>query len=136
MSHARTPVKTELGILRGRDCVYLDSHVANSELKTLTLQGEINCDLCDPPVWGLFLPYTLRFLGVTSFDVVDLDSSRWDWDSSFEEVQAQRPDGLTTYTVQTYDYVFTVACRSFDLVVEHVADLTRHSSRRLRRGLT
>lgn len=136
MAQARIPIATELGILRGRDCLYLDTHVADGQLATLTLEGEINGNLCDPPVSGLFLPYTLNFRGVTSYEVVDLDSSNWDWDSSFDEVGGPRSDGMRAFTVQTYDYFFTVVCRSFDFTVGRVAGLTQHSSRRLRRGLT
>src|SRR5687768_13982998 len=38
----RTAIQTELGLLRGRDCIYLDKVSITDRTRTLLLEGEVN----------------------------------------------------------------------------------------------
>jgi hypothetical protein len=126
MSVQRVPIATELGHLRGRDCIYLDSVAFDQAATTLTLAGDINTAICSPPLSGAFVPYELRFLGVSHHDRCPIDSSGWDWEASFEErfgsSQLAQLDpngdlGLRHFFVQTYDDVFHVLCSSFEFTL-------------------
>lgn len=92
-------IETEIGVLWGRDCVYLD-HTSKPDSATLLLRGTINCrivrNFAPPPSWeeAEDLPYELLFYGVLEFQMLELDT--WDLqnqditalsESCFEEVE-------------------------------------------------
>lgn len=119
MSELRTPIVTSVGIIRGRDAVYLDEimQVGN----TLTVRGEINstlCSNCDSKKW---IKYELRFLGISSYRVWSLDiyPSELNMVSSFDMVGdstwARQLDRASSnhYILQTYDFVYEI------LALEH-----------------
>jgi hypothetical protein len=119
---------TPVGILRERDCIYLDSVDFSDGVSTLILRGELNRSLCsaEADAEAPFLSYTIRFDGVLAVRMVELDS--WDWtaESSFDEViespwLSQLGGKITRdhrhFVVQTYDDVFDVACRACSVVV-------------------
>lgn len=119
---------TPVGILRGRDCIFLDRVDFSDGVSTLILRGELNRALCSAgvDVEAPFLPCTIRFDGVLALRVVELDS--WDWtaESSFDEViespwLTQLGGKITRdhrhFVVQTYDNVFDVACRGCSVEV-------------------
>jgi hypothetical protein len=71
-----------------------------------------------------WIPYQLRFHGVTCYERGCLDGSAWDWEASFEQrfgsTILERSDpggrlGLCNFFVQTYDDTFDVVCRSYEL---------------------
>jgi hypothetical protein len=70
------PIETKIGILSGRDAIYLDSF--EYELQgLLRLSGEFNEKLASRPV-DKFVKYVLTFKNVLAFKVIELDS--WDFE--------------------------------------------------------
>lgn len=134
------PIKTEIGILWGRDCIFLDRAVMDLERASdLILEGTINTNIVKefaPPA-GLSasgeLPYRLRFSLVLAVQILEFDT--WcdlhDSDpvesaepSSFEEVLNSRwkasLKGKVTepdrhFRVSTYDDIIDVICRDYQL---------------------
>lgn len=123
------PVKTEYGILAGRDCIYLDEVSFCNRTNRLHLKGEINGSLCSIPPAGYWVPYELIFEGVLIQKITGLDI----WtsqqnnapQSSFDEIE-NPPwlDDLSNkktwphrhFILHTYDDVFEVSCLSFKMV--------------------
>ena len=69
-----TAVNTCLGVLKGRDCIYLDK-VKRDSLNNLTFTGDINGHLIsqhrDEKDW---FPYTLTFRRVLTYFACELDT--------------------------------------------------------------
>lgn len=128
----------EFGIVSGRDAIYLDTFLHDSERGTeCVLKGEINVPLsqygkkydADKP----FIAFTLTFAGCLFFQGCELDSYVYEKDmvSSFDLVEAsdllkglkdgRRSSKVTDkhkhYVVQTYDYVYDIIATGFDLSV-------------------
>ncbi len=127
-------IETEIGVLWGRDCVYLD-HTSKPDSATLLLRGTINCrivrNFASPPGWeeAEDLPYELLFHSVLEFQMLELDT--WDLqnqdmtalsESCFEEVEnstwlnrlhGEGPQGHRHLRLATYDDVFDVLCQSY-----------------------
>ena len=123
------PVETDLGILEGRDCIYLDEVFLKDNQTTLILVGEINGNLCSNKQSGKFISFELIFSGVIALQMIELDS--WDFASkaSFDEVVESdwigelggKVDSTHRhYLVQTYDDVFDVVCHSYQLKLKSV----------------
>ncbi len=118
----RVPIETPYGILRGRDAVYLDRVVVEDCTRTLVLEGAVS-RVTRQPLNVDFSGYSLRFTGVLAFRCVELDSTQWEWDASFEEILdsdwVRSLGGKVTskhrhFFVQTYDDVFDVVCDRFE----------------------
>ena len=113
----KSAIATELGIIRGRDALYLDNAIFKDGMNTLVLEGQANGNLCSKPQRGSYLAYRLTFKGVLAVKMIELDS--WDCDavSSFDEVhdsewirdlRGKVTDQHRHFCVQTYDEVFDV----------------------------
>lgn len=127
---------TPVGILCGRDCIYLDSAEQN-ELRQLMIQGELNSRLIginrDKPLKNIeFIPYLLTFERVIAMTSCELDThenavkrdDEAEW-ASFMEIQDspwlnQLPirndidrSIYRHFRVYTYDVVFDVFAASF-----------------------
>lgn len=126
-------IKTSLGVLKGRDCIYLDK-LNLSNKSSLVIEGQINRSLLESPaVTSLkFLPYRLEFIGVLAFKVIDLEtwshqfSEEIEVNASFVEVLNSkwieslcnnRVNSNRHYLVQTHDNVIEVICRQFKLTI-------------------
>ena len=123
----RVAVVTELGVLRGRDCVFLDAASFEYATNTLVIRGDVNGNLCRPPLTGESIPYAFRFTGVLAQTMVELDSWEGPSESSFDEVMDSRwirkLKGKITeehhhYVLQTYDDVFEIVCDAWALSLE------------------
>lgn len=119
-------IQTEIGTLRGRDCIYLDEVRIQDGQNTLVLIGVINGDLCSKQQLGVEIPYELKFTGVLALKMVELDS--WDCvsESSFDEIKnstwLQTLDGKVKshhrhFLIQTYDEVFEVVCCRYEFKI-------------------
>ena len=121
------PVVTPLGELRGRDAVFLEGIDVGRNV--LTLRGEFNGRLLSPPREE-YIGYTLSFGGLVAFSMTELDACSEFGVSSFDEILNSKwvreigrnvePDalgqsGLRHFFVQTYDDVFSVVCRGYEL---------------------
>ena len=131
-----TAVKTCLGVLKGRDCIYLDQ-VKRDGLNNLTFTGDINGHLIsqhrDEKDW---FPYTLTFRRVlvyfaceldtyeTLTETKHLDGSSLDLieDSSWLQSLPVREDfdkGIYRhYQLFTYDDVYNIIAVSYEFAVE------------------
>src|SRR5258708_16804658 len=109
--------------MNDRDVIYLDVtniNVVNNS--RLVLQGELSPCAASERESDEWIAYKLVFFGIRGVKVTELDS--WDFKcaSSFDEVRES--DFLKTfkasaehkhYKVQTYDYVFHLVARRFEL---------------------
>jgi hypothetical protein len=123
----RKPIETSLGVLYGRDALYLDDATLTDKNGRLILRGAITQFAKNTEETG-FINYTLTFNGVLASKMIELDSTDYEWESSFEEIlDSDWIRGLGGKVrashrhifLQTYDYVFDVVCESFELVIEN-----------------
>jgi len=116
------PINTELGILKGRDCIFLDEVKLEIGQNNLILLGEINGDLCSREQSGLYIPYEISFNGVLALKMIELDS--WDYNSksSFDEIMESNwikelggkvKSKHRHFFFQTYDEVFEIVCSDY-----------------------
>jgi hypothetical protein len=126
------PIDTDLGILKGRDCIYLDNVSFQDGVNTLLLKGEINGNLCSSPQEGEFIPYTAIFRGVLALKMIELDSWNFKSESSFDKIEnsiwIRELAGKVTpehkhYLIQTYDEVFEVVCSEIEFNILNKASL-------------
>jgi hypothetical protein len=125
---SREAINTELGLLCGRDCIFLDEVKVENSGGTLVLIGDINGHLCEEKSTDDYLGYTMRFHGVLALRMIELDSSYGVASkSSFDVVHssewASTLGGKVAsqhrhYCVATYDYVFDIICDSCDLNIK------------------
>lgn len=126
-SQRYVPVVTLLGELHGRDAIFLDDIGVGRN--ALTLRGELNGRLLSPPRED-YIGYTLSFNGLIAFSMTELDACLELGVSSFDEILDSKwlreirrkvepdmlsHDGLRHFFVLTYDYVFSVICRGYEL---------------------
>ena len=131
-----TAVNTCLGVLKGRDCIYLDQ-VKQDGLNNLTFTGDINGHLIsqhrDEKDW---FPYTLTFRRVLTYFACELDTyenlagteyldgSSFDLieDSTWLKSLPVREDfdkGIYRhYRLFTYDDVYNIIAVSYEFVAE------------------
>ncbi len=131
-----TAVNTCLGVLKGRDCIYLDQ-VKQDALNNLTFTGDINGHLIsqcrDEKNW---FPYTLTFRQVLAYFTCELDTyenmagteyldgSSFDLieDSTWLKSLPVREDfdkGIYRhYRLFTYDDVYNIIAVSYEFVAE------------------
>lgn len=69
--NAPTPIETSLGILKGRDCIYLDKVYKKD--RSYLFEGEINGRLLNNSV-DRYIKYKLEFKNVISMFTCELDS--------------------------------------------------------------
>ena len=117
------PIETEVGIMQGRDCIFLDK-VSLPNTSTLKLKGGINGNLCSKGIDDKEYSYTLTFKGIIALKITELESSNTSGTSSFDECikskwlgEISEGDKFTNkhkhYFLQTYDDVFEVICDNF-----------------------
>ena len=133
-----TAVNTCLGVLKGRDCIYLDQ-VKQDALNNLTFTGDINGHLIsqcrDEKDW---FPYTLTFRQVLAYFTCELDTyenlagteyldgSSFDLieDSTWLKSLPVREDfdkGIYRhYRLFTYDDVYNISAGSIEKVLTHI----------------
>jgi len=124
-------VNTCLGILNGRDCIYLDQ-VKRDDLNNLTFTGDINGHLIsqhrNEKRW---FPYTLTFRRVLAYFACELDTyenlagAGHSGDSSFDLIEDSSwlkslpvrkdfdKDAYRHYRLFTYDDVYNIIAVSY-----------------------
>ncbi len=134
-------IETCLGVLRGRDCIFLD-RVEQDNRGNLTFSGEINGDLASrhKESKGLqeikWFPYTLTFQHVIACFSCELDTyenfignsglegSDFDlienskWLESMPVRKDLKKDGYKHYRVFTYDIVYNIIAGSYKLEID------------------
>ena len=131
------PIQTAIGILDGRDAIFLDRvHYDIYPLK-LTLIGSLNGTLSSAGQSGIFYDYCLTFFDIQALQTVELDLALPpEGHSSFDQVLNSRwlsrlqladernvvPQTIVArcnhYRLWTYDYVFDVICSRYELTVQ------------------
>src|SRR5688572_5295227 len=132
MHESFEPVETEAGIISGRDAIHLDEVRVSLYPRILELLGELNSSLCskykDKEGW---IKYSLKFSGVLTFKMTELDLREYFGKTSFDlvansewlnELQGKSyTDKLKPshkhYTVFTYDDVFDIICESVEMTL-------------------
>ena len=131
-----TAVNTCLGVLKGRDCIYLDQ-VKQDGLNNLTFTGDINGHLVsqhrDEKDW---FPYTLTFRRVLAYFSCELDTyknmagTEYIAGSSFDLIEDSTwlkslpvredfdKDIYRHYRLFTYDDVYNIIAVSYEFVAE------------------
>lgn len=131
MTQNTIPVITDVGKIWGRDAIFLDKvNVINES--TFELTGEFNAALCSNLKGSDDRKYSLTFKGVHLFKMTELDFSEIEYNSSFDLIENSdqvskmvRADknghigkidpSYKHYIFTTYDTVFEVICKEFDL---------------------
>ncbi len=117
-------IVTELGILKGRDCIYLDRVSFENGTSTLVMEGKVNGNLCSERQIGRVFAYVLKFNGLLALKMIELDSWDFTGESSFDEILdsdwIRTLGGKVTpsrrhFRIQTYDDVFDVVCSGYEL---------------------
>ena len=123
----KVAVETPIGILNGRDAIYLDEVNLREGKNTLCLQGEFNGKLASKVNSAGFIKYRMIFKRMVAMKMVELDS--WDWrkeksESSFDEdtesywikeLGGKISSGHRHFCIQTYDQVFDVVCEDYEI---------------------
>ena len=109
------PVETSLGVISGRDAIYLDEITLVIAERKLVLRGEFNGHLCSKRTHG-FIPYELIFHRVSDHKLTDLNQFGFERGvSSFDEIVGT--GAPKEFLVRTYDDVLEVVCDGYQLVV-------------------
>jgi hypothetical protein len=116
------PIHTQLGVISGRDAIYLDT--MEQEFNRIIFKGEFNGIVCTKNETGQeWVPYKLSFNQIQAFDCRELEISKWEVVSSFDEVVHSGllnelgldGKGYSHYILSTYDYVYSIIAKEFDL---------------------
>jgi len=124
MSHQS--VNTEIGVISGRDAIYLDDVVQDYKHRTIVFSGEINSALASgysgKEKW---LKYSIKFTGVDCLSMTELDCYEYELEmlSSFDVLSKprlkSRDRACKQFVFATYDHVFEVMAQDFDLAIEN-----------------
>ena len=130
MSQSFEPINTVLGIIKGRDAIFLDDALYDGY--RIELRGEFSSNLCsksNEP--DSYIGYSLTFVGVMGITVIELDlnndfgvssfdrviNSAWISEMRSRDLTAKVKPNLEHYFVATYDDVFNIACESFEVKI-------------------
>lgn len=125
------PVNTELGIILGRDGIFIDD--IKQEYNKLILIGDINGTLCkttDTTKKNKWYSYRLEFHDVKIYECQHIDICNWHVESSFDYIEDSnilKTNKLLNkkhyhYIVSTYDYIYSIVATEFDLKITTVRD--------------
>lgn len=132
MPNKYVAINTELGLLKGRNCIYLDEVSIEDGTNTLVLNGDVDGNLCSKGRVGEDMQFTLTFTGVLALKMIELDSWGWEGESCFDEVLdsewIRQLGGKVTpahrhFQIQTYDDVFDVVCSAYEFRIVGPATL-------------
>lgn len=121
-----------LGILNGRDCVYIDT-VKQDNYDNLVFEGKINGNLASNIKDSKWIPYTLSFHRVIAYFACELDSyenmdsyghldytdfniiENSQWLADFPLREDFDKSEYKHYQLFTYDFVYNIIAVSFDI---------------------
>ncbi|MEW4369064.1 hypothetical protein [Paenibacillus kandeliae] len=133
-------VTTPLGLMYGRDAIYVDQVHYQYDRRKLLLEGSLNGELGSESDTEKFVPYQLTFEGVYYFRATELDlhfalddmedsenmegpieHSNWVEYTDSPLLRSAREEGkpelqeMRHFVLYTYDDVFKIGCRSYTL---------------------
>ncbi len=124
------PIETDVGIISGRDAIFLNEIKFDYSKQSVGFYGKLNSHLCSKSVdKNEWIKYSLTFVGILSFQMVELDFADFRGKSSFDLVlnskllkNFEKYDSANKvksehkhYFLQTYDDIFEIICLSFEL---------------------
>lgn len=132
MENILTIEDEKLGILHGRDCIFVDSVIQTDS--TLKFKGEINGNLASKIKNAIWIPYELIFKNVIKYVSYELDT----YEADENEIQAMNKGSLVIiqdshylknisvrddynkndykhFIVYTYDFVYNVFAVDYEL---------------------
>ena len=120
------PVLTILGVLNGRNAIYLDDVKQSFSPNQLLFIGEINGKLCSNNASEYrWYSYEVCFNLIQAYDCRELEVCKWKTESSFDEIIDSEliaelklaPKDYKHYILSTYDYVYSIVSRGFELQI-------------------
>ncbi len=120
----RASIETPVGVVNGRDSIYLDSVIHTGDLSMLTFTGELNANLCSKYEGsGKWIVFELKFLHVPCFRgwEIDVYPSELEIQSSFDLIEDSAfLQGVSAlkhdhYVLSTYDYIYEILAKDFVL---------------------
>jgi len=118
------PIKTSIGLLVGRDAIYLDGIEHNYGDRTVVFSGEINATLAsDYHGIAKWLGYRIAFAGVDALRMTELDcyDNEVHLASSFDRVpvptMGSRIESCQQYVLATYDHVFELMAIGHEFII-------------------
>lgn len=118
------PITTPLGILFGRDCIYVD--VFTQKHQQMLIEGEISGNLLRPKISSTWIPFTMTFERAMAAIITEREHSEWQSKSSFDLVVESEwcrnlsgtgDTGVQHFVLSGYDHIYQVAAKSFHLVI-------------------
>jgi hypothetical protein len=117
-------LNTEVGVLKGRDAIFLDKIVFDRETK-VRLVGELNSDKGDKN-------FEITFEGIVYFSAVEFDFDEREQMESFGIISDSKKlkdirsrdhsrktnNGHRHYYIRTYDSVFEIICAKYELTIK------------------
>ncbi len=116
-------IELPVGIITGRNGIYLDEVISSYSPHILTFSGEINGKLCSKNKKNLrWIPYKIGFINVISYECQNIDVCTWEklTQSSFDEVSEKcfvngtaYGDDYRCFYFSTYDYMFKIVAKHY-----------------------
>ena len=125
-SHRREPIETPVGVVRGRDAIFLDALLHEGDLSALECAGELSATLCDSYTGSAnWIGFKLKFLHVPFFRGWEIEAYpfKLEKQSSFDlvkdstllrELDTQKHKH---YVLSTYDYIYEIVAKNFELTL-------------------
>jgi len=120
------PIVTTLGVINGRNAIYLDDIKQSFSPNQLLFIGEINGKLCSNNTSGhRWYSYEVCFNLIQAYDCRELEICKLNTESSFDEIMHSEliaelklaGKGYKHYILSTYDYVYSIVSKGFELKI-------------------
>ena len=135
MKQVSEPIETDVGIISGRDAIFLDALKYEISNHSVNFKGELNSNLCSKADKNSEnKKYRLEFRNVLYFEAIELDffSPNPEYKSSFDEIdhslklQSMRTEDHSAkvtpahkhYRLATYDDVFEIIASDYTLEIK------------------
>lgn len=117
-------IKTSVGILAGRDAIYLDRFENDYSARKMTFVGEINATLASEYEGSSkWLGYRITFDGVDVIRMTELDCYEHELDlvSSFDRMPKarlkSRIEACEQFVFSTYDHIFEMMATGYQFEI-------------------
>ena len=128
------PIITEVGLIYGRDAIFLDKINIINE-KTFELLGEFSGSLCENLKDDIDVKYKIIFKNVHLFKMTEIDFNEIEYNSSFDEIvnskqlikmnEIDKDNSVKKidrtykhYVFSTYDTIFEIIGKEFILEIK------------------
>ncbi len=112
----------ELGLIYGRDAIFLDKIIFEDEHNNVKLIGEFSGALCENIKNKEWIKYEILFKNILEFRLIKLDFfDDSEYSSSFEKVlnsDKVKTDNQNHYIFHTYDDVIELIATDFEINIK------------------